>query len=58
MSDFTPAGGDTFQGRIVNREIGKVHDCIPRPGGVDEMMVLPCVPVSLFGQTQIWHRQH
>jgi uncharacterized protein (DUF2147 family) len=57
LSDFTEAGDDSFQGHILNRENGKVYDCILRPGAEGEMVVRPYVLVSLFGKTQIWHRQ-
>jgi uncharacterized protein (DUF2147 family) len=57
LSDFTPAGGDQFVGRILNRENGKVYDCELRPGGPDELIVRPYVLISLFGQTQVWHRR-
>jgi uncharacterized protein (DUF2147 family) len=57
LTDFVPAGGDSFQGHLLNRETGKVYDCILRPGETDEMVVRPYVFVSLFGQTQIWHRR-
>lgn len=56
-ADFAEAGGDRFPGRILNRENGKVYNCIPRPGAEGEMLVRPYVLVSLFRQTQIWHRQ-
>jgi uncharacterized protein (DUF2147 family) len=58
LTDFAPAGGDAFRGHILNRENGKVYDCIIRPGGPDEMVVRPYVLFPLFGQTQTWHRQH
>jgi uncharacterized protein (DUF2147 family) len=57
MTDFVPAGGDAFRGRLLNRETGKVYDCVLRPGGAGEMVVHPYVLVSWFGQTQLWHRQ-
>jgi uncharacterized protein (DUF2147 family) len=57
LSDFAAAGGDSFQGRILNRENGKVYDCILRPGAEGEMVVRPYVLVSLFGKTQTWHGQ-
>ena len=56
LSDFTPAGGDTFQGSILNRETGKVYDCVIQPHGAEEMVVRPYVLVTLFGQSQTWHR--
>jgi uncharacterized protein (DUF2147 family) len=56
LTDFAPAGGDTFQGHLLNRENGKIYDCIPRPGSADEMIVHPYVLMALFGSTRIWHR--
>lgn len=57
MTGFVPAGGDAFRGRLLNRETGRVYDCILRPGGPGEMVVRPYLLVSLIGQTQVWHRQ-
>lgn len=56
LTGFAPAGDDTFQGHILNRETGKVYECIIRPGGPGELVVRPYVMVSWFGQTQLWHR--
>jgi uncharacterized protein (DUF2147 family) len=55
---FVPGGDDTFRGRILNRENGKIYDCIVSLGAADEMLVRPYVLFPLFGQTQIWHRLH
>ncbi len=57
LSGFVQAGGDRFVGRILNRENGKIYDCELRPGGPGEMIVRPYVLMTLFGQTQVWHRQ-
>lgn len=57
LTDFAPAGGDTFQGHILNRENGKVYDCILRSGGPDEIVVRPYVLLPLFGKTQLWQRR-
>jgi uncharacterized protein (DUF2147 family) len=56
LTGFAPAGDDTFQGHILNRENGKVYECIIRAGGPGELVVRPYVVVSWFGQTQLWHR--
>jgi uncharacterized protein (DUF2147 family) len=54
LTDFVPAGGG---GRLLNRETGKLYDCIVRAGGTDEMVVRRYILVSLFGQSQVGHRQ-
>jgi uncharacterized protein (DUF2147 family) len=56
LTDFAPSDGETLHGRALNRENGMVYDCTMHPGGPDELVIRPYVLVSLFGQTQVWHR--
>lgn len=43
-------------GELLNRETGKVYDCVVKPVGDDEIEVRPYVGLPLFGQTQSWRR--
>jgi len=56
LIDFAPAADGTFQGRLLNRENGKIYDGTLRLNGPDELEVRGYVLISLFGKTQIWHR--
>lgn len=45
-----------WYGELLNRETGKVYDCVVKPVGDDEIEVRPYVGLPLFGQTQSWRR--
>ncbi len=56
LKDFTPGGGDTWEGLIYNRENGKTYSCVMRLRDADQLEVRPYIAIHLIGQTQIWHR--
>ena len=56
LTDFTPAGGDAWEGHIYNRENGKTYRCVMRLRDADQLEVRPYIAIHLIGQTQIWRR--
>jgi uncharacterized protein (DUF2147 family) len=55
MSDFHP-DGDTWRGRIYDREHDRTYDCRISLQGSDALVVRPFIVLPAFGKTQIWRR--
>lgn len=51
-------GPGQWIGRLYNRETGKTYDCQLSVDAADRLVVRPYVLLPLFGQTQLWRREH
>jgi uncharacterized protein (DUF2147 family) len=56
LSDFTPAGGGAWKGRIYNRENGETYDCLIELLAPDQLKVHAYKGTPAQGRTQVWRR--
>lgn len=56
LSEFTPAGGGEWKGRIYNRENGETYDCLIELLAPDQLKVHAYKGNPAQGRTQVWRR--
>lgn len=56
LSDFTPANGGEWKGRIYNRENGETYDCLISLVAPDQLKVHAYKDTPAQGRTQVWRR--
>jgi uncharacterized protein (DUF2147 family) len=56
LTDFRPAEGAEWRGRIYNREDGNTYDCLMELLDNDHLKIRGYKGLPLFGKTQVWQR--
>lgn len=56
LTDFRPAEGTEWRGRIYNREDGNTYDCLMELLDRDHLKIRGYKGLPLFGKTQVWRR--
>jgi uncharacterized protein (DUF2147 family) len=56
LTDFRPAEGAEWRGRIYNREDGNTYDCLMELLDSDHLKIRGYKGLPLFGKTQVWQR--
>ena len=56
LSEFVPTGKGSWDGRIYNRENGKIYDCLMTPLSSTQLRVRGYKFLPLIGKNQVWTR--
>jgi uncharacterized protein (DUF2147 family) len=56
LSELVPTGNGSWDGRIYNRENGKIYDCLMTPLSATQLQIRGYKFLPLIGKSQVWTR--